>query len=84
MDETYEYDNSGNIISFTRTGNILPSVTRSFEIAADSNRIEAAVINGLRCVFSYHAHGGPERLANGQSASYDEFGRLSAVAGEKI
>ncbi len=84
VDETYEYDNSGNIISFTRTGNILPSVTRSFEIAADSNRIEAAVINGLRCVFSYHAHGGPERLANGQSASYDEFGRLSAVAGEKI
>ena len=84
VDETYEYDGSGNMISFTRTGNLLPSVTRSFEIAADSNRIEAAVINGQRCVFSYHAHGGPERLANGQSASYDEFGRLSAVTGGEI
>ncbi len=84
VDETYEYDGSGNMISFTRTGSLLPSVTRSFEIAADSNRIEAAVINGQRCVFSYHAHGGPERLANGQSASYDEFGRLSAVTGGEI
>ena len=84
VDETYEYDNSGNMIFFTRTGNILPSVTRSFEIAADSNRIEAAVINGLRRVFSYHAHGGPERLANGQSASYDAFGRLSAVDSGEI
>lgn len=84
VDETYEYDSSGNMIFFTRTGNILPSVTRSFEIAADSNRIEAAVINGLRRVFSYHAHGGPERLANGQSASYDAFGRLSAVDSGEI
>lgn len=84
MEETYGYDDSGNMISFTRAGNPFPSMTRSYEIAADSNRIEAVVTNGMRCVFSYNAFGGPKRLANGRDVSYDEFGRLSSAAGGDI
>jgi RHS repeat-associated protein len=79
VSETYAYDHGGNMVSFTRQNGFENTLTRDFEIAADSNRLNAIVTNGVRCAYSYNAYGAPEQLDNGQKLSYDAFGRLSTA-----